>query len=235
MAPTKEPNAPSYPLAPFCGRHDPRPFATFLRQYARMCDARKLGRKKAAELIPHYLADEAMMVYKNLDRELIRAEEPEEILNAIASAIPIAGKQEKARRDFFEKRWATELVPPTFYPNLVRRLGAKFDAVKHRYVVDCAKEIPIKIEINGTEFDIRFDAFIEPTDGPDCVVNIRRGKERKAIILGVPFLVNNGACFDNEDEEIHLYDAAFNAQVMINGIVKTHNGATAVVETVVGQ
>uniref|UniRef100_A0A1I7SI04 Uncharacterized protein n=1 Tax=Bursaphelenchus xylophilus TaxID=6326 RepID=A0A1I7SI04_BURXY len=85
MAPTEEPNAPSYPLTPFCGRHDPRPFATFLQQYARMCDARKLGRKKAAELIPHCLADEAMVVYNNLDRELIRAEEPEEILNAIAA------------------------------------------------------------------------------------------------------------------------------------------------------
>ncbi|CAD5218001.1 unnamed protein product [Bursaphelenchus xylophilus] len=122
-------------------------------------------------------------------------------------------------------------LPFAVFQQAIRTLGAKYSRENRHYTVDCNRNIPIILEINGVKITIRFDAIIAQLDKV-CVLKLRSVASADKVVLGLPFFINNGIGLDYESGEIHLYDSTYDEDsVAINGVVQTANGARQFITT----
>ncbi|CAD5228343.1 unnamed protein product [Bursaphelenchus xylophilus] len=112
-----------------------------------MCDAKKFGKSKASQAIPHYLAGEAFLIYNYLPTALIREENPEDILNAIGKAIPTAGRQEKSRKEFFQRKYQTGESVLMLAEDLRNLSSYAFPSTEHGELATQIQESQVKAQL----------------------------------------------------------------------------------------
>ncbi|CAD5217999.1 unnamed protein product [Bursaphelenchus xylophilus] len=100
-------------------------------------------------------------------------------------------------------------VPESLFFQIVKALDAHFHNGFNEWVVSCGKNLPLKLQIANSNIEVRFDAYTKAFGRRICFLKLRKTNE-KTLVLGLPFYVNNGVCFDQEKNEVHVYDATLN-------------------------
>ncbi|CAD5214244.1 unnamed protein product [Bursaphelenchus xylophilus] len=97
------------------------------------------------------------------------------------------------------------VVPFNLLPRIAAALKAKYNKNSSCIVVDCQNEVPLKLNINGTEIVIPAEDYSKKVDGV-CYLKITRFNS-PYYILGANILTKRGICLDFEKETVTLYKA----------------------------